>query len=309
MVICTPPATPNETPRLIAWGERQPLVRAMLLTSTRAVPGATVDALSDYDVILIVSDARPFAEDRAWITDFGRPLVVYWDPVETTPEGTLEWTSNVVQYADGLKIDFTVWSVSWFQRIATAPNLDPELDAGYRVLLDKDGLTAALPAPTYAAYVPVQPTEQEFRAFVEEFFSDVPYVAKCLQRDELLPAKWCLDHDMKHVYLRRLLEWRVGIDTGWSVPVGAHGKGLKKHLPTDIWTALEATYAGAGIEENWEALFNTIALFRRVAFEVAAALGYAYPIELDREVTAYSFPPARRSRFVRALSRLPDRSA
>ncbi len=77
------------------------------------------------------------------------------------------------------------------------------------------------------------------------------------------------------------------LDHGWSVPAGNLGKGLKKRLPAGIWEELEGTYAGAGIEDNWEALFRTMALFRRVATEVADDLGYDYPLDLDRRVTGY----------------------
>ncbi|MBA3274447.1 MAG: aminoglycoside 6-adenylyltransferase, partial [Chloroflexia bacterium] len=45
---------------LVAWADRHAEVRAMLLTSTRAVPDATLDAWSDYDVILVVADIHPF---------------------------------------------------------------------------------------------------------------------------------------------------------------------------------------------------------------------------------------------------------
>jgi aminoglycoside 6-adenylyltransferase len=84
-----------------------------------------------------------------------------------------------------------------------------------------------------------------------------------------------------------MLEWRMERDYGWSEPTDWMGKGLKKCLPDDFWEELEGTYAGAGIEENWETLFRTLALFRRVAVEVADDLGYAYPHDLDRRVTAY----------------------
>ncbi len=95
-----------------------------------------------------------------------------------------------------------------------------------------------------------------------------------------MPAKWCLDYDMKHVYLRQMLEWRVETEHGWAVPVGFLGKGLKKRLPPDIWRELEQTFAGAGLEDNWEALERTLALFRRVGVEVGARLGYRYPDDL-----------------------------
>jgi aminoglycoside 6-adenylyltransferase len=92
---------------------------------------------------------------------------------------------------------------------------------------------------------------------------------------------------MKHKYLRQMLEWRVEREHGWSLPAGNLGKGLKKHLPAMIWSQLEHTYVGAGIDDNWEALFETLALFRQVAIEVAADLGYAYPHDLDQPVTVY----------------------
>ena len=45
--------------KLVDWGEKQEPVRAMLLTSTRAVPDAPLDELSDYDVVLVVKDIHP----------------------------------------------------------------------------------------------------------------------------------------------------------------------------------------------------------------------------------------------------------
>lgn len=273
--------------RLLRWAEQQDRVRAMLLTSSRAKPNAPVDAFSDYDVVLVVQDIHPFFDDRTWLQDFGEVLVVYWDPIHPAPEYGIEQVGNVIQYADGLKIDFTLWPVELFRRIAAAPVLPADLDDGYTVLSDKDHLADGMQAPTYTAYIPTPPTEEAYQAAIEDFFSDVPYVAKCLWRDELLPAKWCLDYDMKHNYLRQVLEWRMEIDHHWSVPAGVLGRGLKKRLPPDLWDQLEHTYAGAGIADNWEALFRTIDLFRRAAIDVGEQLGYAYPHDLDRRVTAY----------------------
>lgn len=272
---------------LIGWADGRPSVRAMLLTSTRARPHAAVDILSDYDVVLVVEDILPFFEDRSWLKDFGEVLVAYWDEIEPEPDHGIEQTGNVVHYDDGLKMDFRLWPVALLRRIASSPELADELDAGYRVLLDKDGLTTGLRQPTYRAYVPTRPDEETFLTWVNDFFSDAPYVAKFLWRDELLPAKWVHEEDMKHKYLRRMLEWRIELDHDWSEPTDWLGKGLKKRLPAEIWDELESTYVGAGIADNWEALFRTMALFRRVALEVADDLGHSYPHDLDNRVTAY----------------------
>jgi aminoglycoside 6-adenylyltransferase len=267
--------------RLEAWGEEQEGVRAMLLTSTRAVPNGKVDALSDYDVILVVRDIRPFADDRRWIGDFGEVLVAYWDPVAAEPAG------NVVQYAGDLKLDFTLWPVALLERLVTGAVLPVELDAGYRVLLDKDGMASRLREPTYRGYVPERPDEATHLTLVSDFLVGAPYVAKCLLRDELLPARWCLDYDMRYVYLLPMLEWSAECEQGWAAPVGINGKGLKRLLPPETWAEVEATFAGAGIGETWEAMFRMMALFRRVGREVGEHLGYTYPEELDRRVTAH----------------------
>ena len=273
--------------RLIRWAEQQVAVRAMLLTSTRANPHASVDVFSDYDVILVVLDIHPFFEDRSWLQDFGQVLVAYWDPIHPAPDYGIEKVGNVIMYEDGLEIDFTLWPVELLRQIAEAPTLPADLDVGYAILVDKDHLTDGMKAPTYTAYIPIRPTNEAYQKVIEDFFSDAPYVAKCLWRDELLPAKWCLDSDMKHIFLRQMLEWRMEYDHAWSVPTGALGKGLKRRLPPDIWSQLERTYVGAGIVENWEALFQTLALFRQVAIEVADHLGYVYPLDLDQRVTTY----------------------
>lgn len=139
--------------QLIKWAEDQETVRAMLLTSTRAIPHATVDLLSDYDVILVVRDIHPLYADRSWLQDFGQVLVSYWDQIHPEP-----------------------------------------------------------------------------------------------------------DYGIAHF-----------------------SKG-----PPALWSQLEESYAGAGVEENWVALYKTLALFRQVASEVAEQLGYVYPTELDQQVTAYA---------------------
>jgi aminoglycoside 6-adenylyltransferase len=92
---------------------------------------------------------------------------------------------------------------------------------------------------------------------------------------------------MKLGALRRLLEWRIELDHDWSLKPGAFGRGLERLLPADVWSQLASTYAGADIEDNWNALFRTIALFRRVAAEVGEALGYTYPQSLDEALTAH----------------------
>jgi aminoglycoside 6-adenylyltransferase len=101
--------------RFIEWGNEQPGVRAMIMTSTLAIPGSESDILSDYDVILILDDVRPFFESRGWLKAFGNVLALYRDPLESE-QGSLK-SGYVIQFEQGLKIDFSLWEIDIFQKI------------------------------------------------------------------------------------------------------------------------------------------------------------------------------------------------
>jgi aminoglycoside 6-adenylyltransferase len=275
----------NVVDRLIRWAEEQDFVRAMLLTSSRASEHAPVDILSDYDVVLYVSDTSPFADSDAWLQDFGRLLVRSRDE-RVNSYGIREYL-RLVLYEDGTKIDFTITPTNTLLKTVEGPTLPASLDIGYRILVDKEHLTDRLQPPTYMAHIPRRPTEEEFRFLTEEFWWETTYVAKNLWRDDLFGAKYSLDTVIKFDMVRRMLEWSIEIDHNWSLKPGNVGRGLKTFLKPEIWAEVESTFAGASIEENWRALFKTTDLFRGIANAVAANLGYEYPRELDDRVMKY----------------------
>lgn len=271
--------------QLVRWANEQELIRAVILTSSRAIPHAALDLFSDYDVILVLRSIQPFYVDRNWLKLFGPVLAVYRDPL--IDDNGQKRSAYVVQYETGLKIDFNLWPVELLQQVTANESPPSEFDAGYKILVDKDHLTAALTSPTYAAYIPKPPTETHYLELIEGFFLDTTYVAKFLWRDDMMAAKHILDHSLKQEHLRPMLEWRAEIDHQWTLKPGPYGRRLKQHVRPDLWAELERTYCGLGIEENWEALFRTIALMQYVATEVGHHLGYTYPQELDQRVMHY----------------------
>jgi aminoglycoside 6-adenylyltransferase len=270
--------------KLVALGTGHPLIRAMILTSSRTRPDGPVDELSDYDLILAVSDVIPFAFDATWISDYGRPMVRWGDQGQMH---SLTTYFRGVVYQNYVKIDYSIWPVELLGRIAASASLPDQLDVGYRVLLDKDQRTVGWKPPSYQAHIPARPTEAEYHALIEEFWWSTTYVAKSLWRDDLVFAKWILDQDLKLETLRRMLEWRIEIDHNWSVKPGIYGRGLKQLLPANTWSQFASTYVSLDVEETWAALDRVIALFRQIAAEVGNALGYPYPQQVDDQVSAY----------------------
>ena len=210
---------------------------------------------------------------------------MYRDPL-TEQDGLLT-SGNVVQFEEGLKIDFSLWPVEKLRRIAAQPKLPDEFDAGYRVLFDKDQLTNALQPPSYQAYIPKPPTETEYREGIEDFFLVAIYVAKYFWRDDMVAAKHLMENFMRQEHLLPMLVWRMEQEHNWSVKPGLYGRRLKQWLRPDLWDDLESTYTGMSLADNWLALYNTIALLRKTAGEVGSLMGYSYPEDMDRRTMAY----------------------
>jgi len=270
--------------RLVAWAEASESIRALVLTSSRARADGSADELSDYDLIVAVRNPLEMTRDDEWVSAYAQPLARWGDQHELY--GMKTYFHGVV-YPDGVKVDYTLWPAELLARVSLESALPEDLDVGYRVLLDKDGVTSSWPAPAYRAHVPSRPSREEYDALVDEFWWDTTYVAKSLWRGEVFFAKFMLDYDTKFVALRRFLEWRIELDHDWSLRPGSHGRGLERLLTAELWADLASTFVGTGIEENWEALFRTTALFRRVALEVGDALGYPYPQDKDATITAH----------------------
>lgn len=284
----TPPSQADVLEMLSAWGQAREAVRAVLLTSSRSTPAAPVDPLSDYDVIYFVTDITPFYADDSWLHDFGPLLVVYRDPL--SPWHGFEKFARITQY-EQVKIDFTICPVAVLEAIINAAReggrLEEDLDLGYQVLVDKDGLAAQLPPPTYQAYILAPPGAAAYGEVVELFYHEATYCAKNLWRKDLLPVKYFLDYAMKQSHLRCMLEWRMEIDHGWAVKTGVLGRGLLRRLPSELGDALAATYTGPDLADNWAAFYRTIDLFQRVASEVGEQLGFAFPEDLHRRCLDY----------------------
>jgi len=278
------PAEADVLAKLVAWGEASDSVLAMILTSSRARADETVDELSDYDVIVACRDPAEMASDTAWTAAYEQPAAGWGDESEVL--GSRAWFRGVV-YEDGVKIDWTLWPEELLARTAESESLPEHLDVGYRVLLDKTGATSAWRLATHQAHVPAGPTEAEYRALVEEFWWSTTYVAKALRRGELVFAKFPLELDMKFGCLLRMLDWQLELEHDWSLRPGKLGRGLERLLPADVYAELAATYVDLDVDANWEALFRTTVLFRRVAGEVGDALGYAYPQRTDEVVESY----------------------
>mgnify|MGYP006301961727 CR=1 FL=1 len=269
------------------WARKNDLIRAAVLTSSRANPEAEVDFLSDYDIELYVSNLRGFKKSDEWLDEFGS-IMVRW-PFKPRSTGFKDgnWITRLVLFNDGLRIDFQI-----------TEQLKIEKDAyknAYQVLIDKDGITKELEKPTYSEFIIKKPEQEEYETLVNEFWWNAYYVPKYLWRDQLPFAKYMLDYTLRYSYLHQIIDWYIGLENDWAVETGALGKNFKDYLSKEKWKKWEETYAGADIEDNWRAFFIMTDYFRELARKVGDKLNYNYPDQVDKEVIKFCREIRKRS--------------
>lgn len=281
---------------VVDWAQGNENVRVVVLTASRSNPQAPVSVLSDFDIELYVDDLEPFLEGHDWLKVFGEILVI--DPykpelcevtITEHADGSRQVEGNagsMVIFKDGPRIDFG---------IHLTKDIEEDIhehggytnDMGYEILLDKDGLIRSTIPPTYSEFWTKEPTEAEYEEFVHSFWWHITYVAKYLYNDELFFAKYMLDGGLRRHFLFTAIAWHIGMQKHWKNNPGANGRWFKKQVDSQLWSEIEATFAGADLEENWKAMFKMAELFGRLLSDVGAHLDYVYPFELDRNVTEY----------------------
>ncbi|HUG40714.1 MAG TPA: aminoglycoside 6-adenylyltransferase [Longimicrobiales bacterium] len=269
--------------KVAEWAAGERLVRAAVLIGSRASPQGARDAFSDHDVILFLEPGSRLADRDDWLETFGRPLIVIRETTEHRAETV---PTRLVQYESGNRIDFTLSRIELLRRIVEQGVLPDWLAAGYRVLLDPEGLASRLPPPSTMAYVPRPPSGREYRGVVEEFWWETLYVAKHVGRGELLPARYSLEKVLRYRCLVPMLEWYVQISRHWEQSVGVRGSGLRWLLEPAEREMLDTTYAGPTLSSHGDALDAMIDLFSRAARAVARDRGFTYPSALDHETRA-----------------------
>ena len=111
--------------RLLAWCVEDERVRVVVLTSSRT--NGRADELSDYDVVLAVRDPDSFRADPGWVVRYGAPAVRWGDEGHVLGLAT---SFLGVVYADGVKVDYTVWPEELAGRVESADALPDGLDVG-----------------------------------------------------------------------------------------------------------------------------------------------------------------------------------
>ena len=253
-------------------------IRVVTIEGSRTNINIPKDEFQDYDITYFVRDIKSFISNDDWLNQFGN-IVMMQKPenMELFPPEEKGY-SYLMLFDDYNKIDLTLLSLE---------DLDDYLngDKLIKVLIDKDCRIKRDIVPTDIDYHVRKPSAREYDDCCNEFWHVTSYVVKGLCRKEILFA---IDHlnQILRFELLRMMSWKVGIETGFTLSIGKNYKFLDKYIPEDLWTRLLSTYRMDSYENVWKSLFICHQLFWEVSKEVAELLGFDYP-EYDKKIIGY----------------------
>ncbi len=253
-------------------------IRAVVLNGSRANPEVPGDFFQDFDIVYIVRDVVSFKESPAWIDGFGELMIMQLPDDMGDHPGSSDRYAYLMQFADGNRIDLTLYSVARIDELAR--------DSLSVLLLDKDGIIEPFPPSNESDYLAKPPSQKSFGDCCNEFWWTSAYVAKGLWREEITYAKAVFDQLLR-TELMKMLTWYVGVETHFSVNLGKYGRRLQQHLDPALWELLVNTYSDADIDHTWDALEAACRLFRTIARSVTEQFGFIYSRDEDENVTAH----------------------
>lgn len=215
-----------------------------------------------------------------------------------------------VLFADALDVDFnflpaTQWrSLNLYLRLTARlpflPKLLPRkarreiekgiamaggvLKRGYRVVLDKEGLTRHFPDIIPRKQEKPLPSEAEALNAVGDFWYHTLWAARKLRRGELLVAKHGVDGYLK-VRLYRAVEMLALATHGPEYDTWHDWRFFEQWADPTTVADLSRIYAHYDADDIARALLATMSVFGRVAKDAFVRMGYPYPQAMEDEVT------------------------
>lgn len=260
------------------WAKKNPQIRALILTGSRAC--GNEDDLSDYDFMVFCKNTSLVLKDHKWFASIGKLWLSL--PEKVSYHGKI-YPTRLCIFEEGKNVDFTFFSLDVLRSLLKKGTF---LDAKTKVLVDKEGSTKSLKDPSIADLKIKKPSQKTFTLLVEEFWFEAYQIAKYIKRGDLWPAKF-RDADVKHRLLLKMIEWNEAAKLNWKFISRPTGKRMQSWISKSTWEEIQKIFCHFDQKECWKALFQMMALFRKLAIETATKSDFTYLYEIDRQVSDY----------------------
>lgn len=255
-------------------------IRAVYMNGSKTNKNVPKDIFQDYDVVYVVTDTKPFIDDKEWIKNFGEIwFMQYPDENPDFPSDKENCYGWLMQFKDGNRIDLHVESIEHAREHISDDRL-------CEILLDKDGILPEIPEATDVDHHVKRPSREQFLCTCNEFWWCLNNVAKGLWRKEIPYVQDMLNFHVRK-QLEKMISWKIGMENDFSVSVGKSAKYMYRWLTEEEYEKYLSTYSVGTVEDCWRAVCVMIDFFGVIARDVAGELGYEYNAEEEKSCIEY----------------------
>ncbi|WP_124068446.1 aminoglycoside 6-adenylyltransferase [Clostridium sp. E02] len=254
---------------ILATAERDKRVLAVYMNGSRTNVNVPKDIFQDFDIVFVVMETAGFIYDTTWIKKFGEILYMQYpdeSPYYTSDkENVYGW---LIQFADGNRLDLHVETVKHAREHIGDDKL-------CKILLDKNAILPDMHESMDKDYWVKKPTKEQYLCVCNEFWWCLNNVAKGLWREEIPYVQDMVNYHVRK-QLEKMLSWKVGILTDFTVSVGKSGKYMYQWIEKKEWETYLSTYFTGRVSEAWEAVMIMCNLFGQTAIYVGDRLEFNY---------------------------------
>ncbi len=289
--------------KMVAWGAGRDDLRAIAVVGSRARSDHPADPWSDLDVIVMARRPKRYLNGSHWFAEIETPWLAVREPTVVGGQQIFHITLE-----GGTKVDLVVVSSIAFSLAARAvetlrhhpslltllpkiardrlTTLSDLLNRGFRFVLDKDRIADRLKWGALAIPAPSPPSQEEFLDLVKRFLSEQLSFALKMRRGEFFVTKTQGESRLMDLLLQ-MIEWHTQVTSDRWSPVFQHGRFLEEWAPPLVIERLRGLFPQYDPAEIWRARLETLDLFRSLAQETGARLGYSYPTQLEETVMTW----------------------
>lgn len=260
------------------WLTSQPDIQASILVGSDVRTDHPADQYSDYDIEIYSDAFLEYANSERWLQELGSVWICVR---EMTNEDT---PARLVIFEGGYKVDFSLFPLKVIENNVSSGVLPEIYGKGYEFLIDKNSYEDSFKKLKFTSHQD-DLSEKEFHRIIEEFWFEVWHVAKYLKRGDLWTAKF-RDNETKK-FLLQMIEWHTKSIHGKDSNTWHQGKFMKEWVDNQTWEELQNVYGHFDTGDGWTALQATMGLFRRLGTETAKKMGFTYPENTDKKISAW----------------------
>ena len=244
-------------------------ILAVYMNGSRTNDKVPKDIFQDFDIVYVVKETGSFINNKRWIENFGEILFMQY-PEESPdyPSDKENFYGWLIQFTDGNRLDLHIETAVHVQQHITDDKL-------CKILLDKNGILPDMQKSNDRDYWVKKPTKVQYLCACNEFWWCLDNVAKGLWREEIPYVQDMVNFHVRK-QLEKLLSWKIGLLTDFSVSIGKSGKYMYRWLDESEWEVYLSTYFSGTVSDAWEAVMRMCDLFEKTAIYVGENLEYEY---------------------------------